>query len=167
LQNSFASIFSTTMGSLPGTTLPPDYVKKYAPSVKFHGMERVFPCDIEYLVQGGTLNYRPWSEAAKVGSQRTGVPAVVAFNKYIYMVYTGAHDAEIWVTRSQDGITWTDMHQIGQQTSVPAIAVFKDKLWITYSGHHSAQVRCYPLLISSPLPTTNISRCMSRVPQMA
>ena len=123
--------------------LPDGAVVKYAPAVKFHADERVFPCNIEYLMKGATLNYRLWRQREQIPNQQTGVPAVVAFQGYLYMLYTGAHDSQIWVTRSLDGTNWTDMQQIGQQTSVPAVAVFQGQLWMVYSGATNSQVGFY------------------------
>jgi hypothetical protein len=57
------------------------------------------------------------------------------------MLYTGANDSQVWATRSLDGVSWTDMQQIGQQTSVPAVAAFQGQLWMVYSGATNSQVR--------------------------
>lgn len=128
------------MSTVPHSTLPSDYVVKYAPTVKFHGNERNFPSSIEFLLWGATLKKRTWRPAQMVPDQATGVPAVAVLNDYIYMLYTGAHSSEIYVTKSADGENWTEPKQIGQQTSVPAVAVYKGKLWMVYTGAHSAQV---------------------------
>jgi len=128
------------MSEVRGSTLPPEYIKKFAPSVKFHGNEQNFPCDIEYLLKGGKLNYSNWRDSEKVKGQATTIPALAAFKDYIYMVYIGANNPEIYVTRSKDGGKWTDSLQIGQKGSALSIAVFKEKLWMVYSSQNPAKV---------------------------
>jgi hypothetical protein len=120
-------------------SLPIDIVKKYAPAVKFHENEKVFPCTIEYLMHGGTLNYRTWRPVQKIDGQQSATPAAVFFKNYLYIIYTSGSNSEILVSRSTDGSNWVDTHRIGQYTSVPAAAVFQDKLWIVYADTHSAQ----------------------------
>jgi len=128
------------MSVVKGSTLPLEYIKGFAPSVKFHGNEQNFPCDIEYLLKGGKLNYSNWAQSQKVKGQATTVPALAVFKDNIYMAYIGATNPEIYVTRSKDGGKWTDMRQIGQKGSALSIAVFKGKLWMVYSSENSAKV---------------------------
>jgi hypothetical protein len=59
--------------------LPDGAVEKYAPAVKFHADERVFPCSIEYLMKDATLNYRLWRQPEPIPNQQTGTPVVVVF----------------------------------------------------------------------------------------
>jgi hypothetical protein len=125
--------------------LPLDIVKKYAPAVKFHENERVFPCSIEYLLEGATLNYRTWREAQKLDKQYARTPAAVFFKDCLYIIYTTIDDSEIVVSRYTDGpkstdsLMLVDIRRIGQYTSVPAAAVFQDKIWIVYSEAETAQ----------------------------
>ena len=121
-------------------TLSLDIVKKYAPAVKFHENERIFPCSIEYLLKGSTLNYRTWRDAKKIDKQSAGTPAAIFFKDYLYIIYNSSDRSEgIWVSRSRDGATWGDTHNIGQQASGLDAAVFQDKIWIVYSDANSPQ----------------------------
>ena len=130
-------------------SLPLDIVKEYAPAVKFHENERVFPCTIEYLLKGGTLNYRTWRLAQNIGTPNTGTPAAVFFKGYLYIIYSSPQDSQILVGRSTDGINWVDNHGIGQLASVPAAAVFGEKIWIVYSDAHSTQASYAPPQVCS------------------
>ncbi|KAH6638039.1 hypothetical protein C7974DRAFT_451247 [Boeremia exigua] len=127
------------MSTVPHSTLPSDYVTKYAPTVKFHGDERNFPANIEFLLLGATLKKRVWRPAEMVPNQSTGVPAVAVLDDVIYMLYTD-DDMEIYVTKSADGQNWTEAKRIGQQTGIPAVTAYKGKLWMVYTGHHSSQL---------------------------
>jgi hypothetical protein len=65
--------------------VPLDVVKKFSPAVKFHENERLFPCTIEYLLQGATLKYRTWSAYSEISMQLSGQTAMALFNDHIYM----------------------------------------------------------------------------------
>src|SRR5690242_18001234 len=103
-------------------SLPLDIVKQYAPAVKFHENERVFPCTIEYILKGATLNYRTWRLAQKIDKQFTAVPTAVFFKGYLYIIYASDPNSQISVSRSTDGVNWVDTHPIDQHTSAPAAA---------------------------------------------
>jgi hypothetical protein len=83
-----------------------------------------------------------FSPPMQIPNQHTSVPALAVgpFGDSLYMAYRGATNAEIWTTRTRDGLHWTDMRQIGQQTSIPALARFGGYLVMAYTGEHDSEI---------------------------
>jgi hypothetical protein len=81
-----------------------------------------------------------FSPPFQIPHQGTSVPALAAFGDYLYMLYTDSSSSEIWSTRTKDGLSWTDTHQIGQQTSIPALAVFGSYLYMLYTDSKNSEI---------------------------
>ena len=125
---------------MPNHPLPQGSVQKYAPAVKFHADEQNFPCSIEFLMNGGKLEYRRWNEPEEITAQQTVTPSLSVLQSSLYMLYTGVSDQEVWMTRSSDGANWANPQKAGLQASNLAITTFQGRLWMVYSGVDDFQV---------------------------
>jgi hypothetical protein len=123
-----------------GEGLSMELIKKYAPVLRFHPNETCFPCSIEHLLQGATLNYRNFTLPATIdGLQNSGGPAIVYFKGRLFMAYVDSKGSQLLITSSTDGTYW-DAPQSFQwplKPSAPALVVFEDQLRMIYSEKSS------------------------------
>lgn len=119
-------------------------VKKYAPAARFHQDERSFPCSIEHLLQGSSLNRRMWRPSQQIPSQHTQTPAAASFQGRIWIVYPAYNDLQLCVSSSADGSNWESSQIQGQFVNSPkaiiSMTVFQDKLWIAYTGRDGPHI---------------------------
>jgi ubiquitin len=126
-----------------GNPIPIDIVKKYAPIFRFHPNEPYFPCSVEYLLQGATLNYRNFTSVGTIDGQLTSQrPSLAYFKDQLYMVYVDSRGSQLWLTHSQNGSNWSTPQSLqwASKASFPALAVFLDQLWVIYSDTKDSQL---------------------------
>ena len=84
------------------SSLPLEVVKKYAPAAVFHRSEEYFPCSIEYLLSGASMNFRKWSLNVPIPGQHCFTPHAAIFGDYYVLAYKSYDSEDIWVTRTKD-----------------------------------------------------------------
>lgn len=127
-----------------GNGVSMDIIKKYAPVFRYHPNESCFPCSIEHLLQGATLNYRNFTPFAKIdGQQSSGRPSIAYFKDRLFMAYVDAKGSQLRLTSSQNGSDWEtpQSFQWSPKPSNPALVVFQEQLWIIYSESKTSQLR--------------------------
>jgi hypothetical protein len=124
-----------------GVTL--DTVKQYAPAFQFHPNEPSFPCSIEYLLQGATLNYRNFTFASKINAPKSSSRlSMVFFKDQLYLAYLDSVGYQPRLSHSRNGSDWEKLQDFPpiSKPSPPTIAVFQDQLWLYYAESKSSQV---------------------------
>jgi len=122
-----------------------EVVKKYAPSLRFHPNELYFPCSIEYLLQGATLNYQNFTAPIQIAGQKcSDRPSIINFRSQVLMVYIDSKTPQLFLSRSSDGSSWgTSSSILSPPSPKPAIhclAIFQDQLCIIFSEVKTTQL---------------------------
>jgi len=128
-----------------GSNVSTDVVKRYAPVFRFHPNEPTFPCSIEYLLKGATMNYRNFTRAAKVdGKISLGRPSIAYFRSQLFMVYIDSKSSQLGLTCSNNGSDWDNSRILQWSPSpkplLPSLAVFLGRLWIVFSESKTSQL---------------------------
>lgn len=119
-----------------------DVVKRYAPVFQFHPDEPCFPCSIEYLLQGATLNYRNFTIPSQMAGQSSRPPSIANFKERLFVAYVDPKGSQLWLTSSPNGSDWNTPQnfQWSPKPSSPTLVVFLDQLWIIYSESKKSQL---------------------------
>ena len=128
------------MLTLPGGSgrVPIELVKKYAPVFRFHPNELYFPCSIEHVLHGATLDYLNFTSPIKIeGKQCSGRTSIASFRSQLFLVYKDSKTSQLIVIRSSDGSSWDTPTSLQSSPSpkltTPCLTVFQDRLFVIFS----------------------------------
>ncbi|TGZ76829.1 hypothetical protein EX30DRAFT_398980 [Ascodesmis nigricans] len=110
-------------------------VRAFAPHLKFHEHETVFPCSIEQILPSSTLKRRNWSAERKIpyGTWCPEGVSSVEFQDSLYMAYVKPDDQLPYLRRSPDGKDWmSPVLKFAERKSVgpPSLVVYNERLWL-------------------------------------